>query len=285
MRAVLLLMWCCVCLSAQAQSQPQWLELGGDSVFRWFVDPDSVRGDRLQRSAVALFNAVSPDQQRVQSQRVQLEVDCVDPRARVVSRASFGQPMGAGAELSLPLARSSGWDVVRPGSANDAVRRHLCALGDADLARAARPASSPTAAPAPRPAAAATAGPLRVPLQRAGGTFGVEVTVNEAVKFVFILDSGASDIKIPADVFRRMLAAGVVNAGDFLGRRTYTIANGARIEADLYRLRSVRVGDRVIEDVTAGVGPQGSPFLLGQSFLRRFRGWSIDNANDQLVLE
>jgi predicted aspartyl protease len=47
----------------------------------------------------------------------------------------------------------------------------------------------------------------------------------------------------------------------------------------------MRVGNLVVEDVTATVGRVSSPFLLGQSFLRRLKSWSIDNANDALILE
>src|SRR5262249_39266645 len=50
------------------------------------------------------------------------------------------------------------------------------------------------------------------------------------------------------------------------------------------RNQVAKVGDMVVENVIGSVGPmQGS--LLGQSFLERFRSWSIDNTNHVLLLE
>jgi len=45
------------------------------------------------------------------------------------------------------------------------------------------------------------------------------------------------------------------------------------------------VGDREIRDVTATISRRGSMLLLGQSFLRKFKSWSIDNRRRVLVLE
>jgi hypothetical protein len=41
----------------------------------------------------------------------------------------------------------------------------------------------------------------------------------------------------------------------------------------------------VLENVTASVTAAAGDPLLGQSFLHRFRSWSIDNARGLLVLE
>ena len=40
----------------------------------------------------------------------------------------------------------------------------------------------------------------------------------------------------------------------------------------------------VIENVKASVAPVAGELLLGQSFLKRFKSWSIDNAKHSLVL-
>jgi predicted aspartyl protease len=44
------------------------------------------------------------------------------------------------------------------------------------------------------------------------------------------------------------------------------------------------VGDIVVENVTAGITPVEGSLLLGQSFLSRFKSWSMDNAKQALVL-
>ena len=49
-------------------------------------------------------------------------------------------------------------------------------------------------------------------------------------------------------------------------------------------IRSLRVGDKVLENVTGSVAPVAGGLLLGQSFLTRFKSWSIDNQRQALVL-
>ena len=273
----------------------QWVDLGEDSSFRYSVDPASLRGDRTRRTVLALFNARTPGQ-RVQSMRVVLEADCLDARVRIVSRTLHASPMGVGSELSLPIAASSAWDYVRPGSANEVLRRWACDAGDPSAAGAVAGAPAAGAGSAPPAPASAAAGPaglrstapggsVSVPIRRQGGTFTVPAEINERVTLRFIVDSGASDVNIPSDVVAGMLASGALSRSDFLGRRDYVLADGSRISAETFRIRSLRIGGRVVEDVVATAGALSSPFLLGQSFLRKLKSWSIDNANDTLVLE
>ena len=124
-----------------------------------------------------------------------------------------------------------------------------------------------------------------MPVQRQGGTITVPAEVNGRVTLRFVVDSGAADVNIPSDVVAGLVASGALSRSDFLGRRDYVLADGSRVSAETFRIRSLRIGGRVVEDVTATVGSLSSPFLLGQSFLRRLKSWSIDNANDTLVLE
>ncbi len=275
-----------VAFAGAGPASAEWVELGEEGSFRYAADPASLRGDRTRRTVLALFNARAPGQ-RVQSMRVVLEADCVEPRARIVSRTLHPLPMGAGNELSLPIAASTAWDHIRPGSANEALRRFAC---EARLP-AAEAIAAPGGAPAPTgpgPAAAraaAPAGSVSVPVQRQGGSVTVPVEVNGRAGLRFVVDSGAADVNIPSDVVAGMLSSGALSRSDFLGRREYVLADGSRVSLETFRIRSLRVGGRVVEDVTATAGSLSSPFLLGQSFLRRLKSWSIDNTNDTLVME
>jgi len=49
-------------------------------------------------------------------------------------------------------------------------------------------------------------------------------------------------------------------------------------------ISSLKVGDKVIENVNATVVPLEGQLLLGQSFLGRFKSWSLDNAKHVLLL-
>jgi predicted aspartyl protease len=100
-----------------------------------------------------------------------------------------------------------------------------------------------------------------------------------------MIDSGASDVSIPADVFSTLKRAGTINESDFVGRRTYVLADGSTAESPFFTIKSLRIQNIILNDVTGSVGPSQGPLLLGQSFLQRFKSWSIDNTNRELVLE
>lgn len=139
----------------------------------------------------------------------------------------------------------------------------------------------PTAPPAPDEEFSS---PVSVPLEMQGGTFVVPVTINGRINLNFTIDSGASSVVIPADVFGTLIRTGTIDDTDLTGKRTFTLADGRTETQETFHIRSLRVGDRVLHDVEASVAPAAGEALLGQSFLRRFRSWSIDNERSALVL-
>src|SRR3954470_4545240 len=156
------------------------------------------------------------------------------------------------------------------------VRRLLAALA----LFAALPGALLTASPVP-PAAAET-----IQLKKhAGGGFLIPGRVNDAVAVTFILDTGASDVLIPDETARELESAGKLDRGDFIGTRTYMLADGSKIPSRRILLRQLTVGDVTVSNVTANIGRPGSPPLLGQSFLSKFASWTLDNERNLLVLK
>ena len=135
------------------------------------------------------------------------------------------------------------------------------------------------------PALPAARGRTEVVLTRGGGTFEVPVIINGALQLNFTIDSGAADVIIPADVMLTLRQTGTLRDADILGKATYTLADGSQTSGLRFRIRSLKVGDRVLQDVEGGSAPITGGMLLGQSFLRRFRSWSMDNARGVLVLQ
>lgn len=123
-----------------------------------------------------------------------------------------------------------------------------------------------------------------VPMVSDGGTFAVAVTINNQLTLKFVVDSGASDVSIPTDVVSTLVRTGTITDADFLGSRTYKLADGSTVPSQRFLIRSLRVGNRTLENVTASIAPIAGQLLLGQSFLRRFRSWSIDNGQSALIL-
>jgi len=70
----------------------------------------------------------------------------------------------------------------------------------------------------------------------------------------------------------------------FLGVQTCVLADGTKVPSSRFRIRSLKVGNKTLENVTASVASGNADILLGQSFLGRFTSWSIDNDRHVLIL-
>jgi clan AA aspartic protease (TIGR02281 family) len=118
-----------------------------------------------------------------------------------------------------------------------------------------------------------------------GGVYKVPVLINNAITLKFVVDSGAADVSIPADVVLTLIRAETITQSDFIGAQTYTLADGSTTSSRTFRIRSLRVGDIVLLNVLGSVADTNGDLLLGQSFLGRFKSWSIDNTSHTLILE
>ena len=126
---------------------------------------------------------------------------------------------------------------------------------------------------------------VEIPLRSTGGIFVVPASINGAVPANFIVDSGAADVSVPADVVRSLVRSGAVDKSDFTGKQTYVLADGSTVPASTFIIRSLKVGDIVIENVKGSVAPAGATGLLGQTFLQRFKWWSMNNNKHVLILD
>jgi len=132
--------------------------------------------------------------------------------------------------------------------------------------------------------ASKTGSPILIPLRRNGGTYVVPVLINKAITLDFVIDSGVSDVSIPADVVMTLIRTGTLQDADFVGTQTYKLADGSTVPSTTFRIRSLKANTVEIGNVKASIAPVTGELLLGQSFLSRFRSWSIDNAKQALVL-
>jgi predicted aspartyl protease len=124
-----------------------------------------------------------------------------------------------------------------------------------------------------------------ISLRQQGGTLMVPVLLNNALTLDFIIDSGAADVSVPIDVVMTLYRTGTVRDTDFLGSKTYQLADGSTVPSTTFRIRSLKVGDREVQNVAASISNVKGTLLLGQSFLNRFKSWSIDNNRQVLVLK
>ncbi|MGA0603729.1 aspartyl protease family protein [Caulobacter sp. KR2-114] len=146
-------------------------------------------------------------------------------------------------------------------------RFHLAAAGPAA-------AAGPVGAPAPE-----------VALQAENGALYVPALVDGAITLRFVVDSGASDVVIPGDVARTLMRMGKLSSADYRGVGMAILADGSRVPAQRVVLHSLTVGGHEVKDVLASITDARGSLLLGQSFLRHFKSWSIDNRRHVLVLQ
>src|SRR5713101_4800668 len=123
-----------------------------------------------------------------------------------------------------------------------------------------------------------------IPLIKKGGIYEIPVEINGVITLNFVLDTGASEVNIPADVALTLYRAGTIKDADFLPGQTYTLADGSQVNSSRFVLRHLKVGQRRIDNVAASVGEVFSPLLLGQSFLEKLGAWGIDSQKQVLVL-
>jgi clan AA aspartic protease (TIGR02281 family) len=134
------------------------------------------------------------------------------------------------------------------------------------------------------PSLEAIAGQELVAMEQEGGVYVVPVRLNGALTLNAVVDSGASDVSIPADVVLTLMRTKTISDEDFLGEKTYALADGSQAPSSRFRIRSLKVGNSTIENVNAIIAPANAVLLLGQSFLGKFKSWSIDNDRHVLML-
>jgi len=119
-------------------------------------------------------------------------------------------------------------------------------------------------------------GPTEVAMEKENGVYKVPVTVN-GVPMRFILDTGASLISMSEAEAELLYKQGALKPADVIGRSRFQDATGAISPGAVVRLRSVQIGDRVLQNVNANiVGSSKAPLLLGQSALSQFGKISVD---------
>ena len=123
------------------------------------------------------------------------------------------------------------------------------------------------------------------PFHRRGGVFVLPALLNASTESYFVVDSGASHVQIPQEIADELARKGSLGPSDSLGDRAFVLADGRKLVQRTIRLRSVRIGNRTMDNVLAVVGAPHSQALLGQSLLRRLNWWKIDNVRNAIELE
>jgi clan AA aspartic protease (TIGR02281 family) len=123
-----------------------------------------------------------------------------------------------------------------------------------------------------------------IPLEKRLGVYELPVKINGVLTLRFILDTGASEVNIPADVALTLLRTETITDRDFLPGKLYELADGSVLKSSRFIIRELEVGDIKVSRVPASIGPAKGSLLLGQSFLEQLESWSLDNKRHVLVI-
>jgi len=123
-----------------------------------------------------------------------------------------------------------------------------------------------------------TSASSEVPFEEEGQLMKVMVRLNGRVEVPFYLDTGSTELVVPAAV-AEMLGGEAV----YTGQVTLNTPSG-RVRVPTLQLDSVQIGGVQVSDLRASVSPSLEVGLLGGSFLNQFR-YSIDPVTQTLTLE
>ena len=124
-----------------------------------------------------------------------------------------------------------------------------------------------------------------IEMKRVGNLYVVPIRLNGVISVNAIVDSGASTVYIPAGIISELQNYHTVSPQDVLAKGVSVNADGSRSATALFRIHTLEVGGKTVEDIVASVGSPHGLMLLGQSFLRKFSSWSIDNERHVLILK
>ena len=164
------------------------------------------------------------------------------------------------------------------------VLRLAAAVRDRPLRGALGNLAEALATPAPPAAAPAEASGAEIALDSDGQGYSVPVRVNGALTVKFLVDSGASVVVLPKDMVETLTRSGTIAPSDLLGRDTYVTADGRKHHGTRLMLRQLDVGGHTVTNVMASVAPEHAAPLLGQSFLAKFKSWTLDNRRHVLII-
>lgn len=124
-----------------------------------------------------------------------------------------------------------------------------------------------------------------VPMTPADGVYYITAEIN-GVPMKFVFDTGASVISLSLVEAEFLYKQGTLVDDDFKGTVKFCDANGYISDGAVVVLRTVKLGDLILENVEASiVMNQQAPLLFGQTALMQFGKITIDNKKNLLIIE
>jgi len=124
-----------------------------------------------------------------------------------------------------------------------------------------------------------------VKIKKVNGVYEIPTEIN-GIEMYFIFDTGAGLISISEAEAIFLYKQGKLSEEDILGKANFSDANGDISEGTIINLKTVKIGNRTLENIEASVVHNlGAPLLMGQSALEKFGKISIDYQNSEITFE
>ena len=124
-----------------------------------------------------------------------------------------------------------------------------------------------------------------IPMEEEHGVNYIMVEIN-GMKFRCVFDTGASNVSISSAEAYVLYKQGSLTFEDYVSPTMLSIANGDIIPGTKVLLKNVNIGGIDLYDVQAVIIDEPeAPLLVGQSVFKRFKSISIDNVNNDIILE
>ena len=101
---------------------------------------------------------------------------------------------------------------------------------------------------------------------------------------VWLFDTGASDLLIDTETEALLKKENLLTSANYLGIGEYEMANGTIDSCRRYKINGVQIGKFSVDDVVVAVSEKGKRIIVGRSLLNKFRHWSLNNQDNQLLL-
>lgn len=114
----------------------------------------------------------------------------------------------------------------------------------------------------------------------------VNTTIN-GTPTTFMLDTGATTSTISRSYLNKHIRSGFVSRPkNFIRNTYYTIANGKRVNAQVWQFPSIKIGPKTIYNVEIAVmdGIGNNEFLLGMSTINKLGKTTIDLSNNKIII-
>ena len=101
----------------------------------------------------------------------------------------------------------------------------------------------------------------------------------------FFFDSKEKSIFISPVLTLKLLKDGVIDKTSFDGDPTKILGEGTVAEKAVLTLKEIRIGKNSVKDIKATVNKKIQSLQFGDSLLKQFGKYSIDDANNEIIFE